>query len=108
MGGVRAVSQRGFRCHGPALWLGDPRFEPRRDNAARNDLGFCMRHGPVKVSRGAETLALLLVALTCTGHSTAPPSGGGGPPGTQDWTYVSNKGGLQPAGTVACPAPAAF
>src|SRR5947207_7370666 len=50
-------------------------------NEARNDLGLCMRHGPLNVSRGAETLALLLVALTCTGHSTAPPSGGGGSPG---------------------------
>src|SRR5437660_12143340 len=45
-----------------------------------------MRHGPLKVSRGAERLSLVLLALTCTGHSTAPPSGGGGPPGTQDWT----------------------
>jgi prepilin-type N-terminal cleavage/methylation domain-containing protein len=25
-------------------------------------------------------------------------------PGTQDWVYISNKGGLQPAGTTACPA----
>ncbi|HEY5247933.1 MAG TPA: prepilin-type N-terminal cleavage/methylation domain-containing protein [Dermatophilaceae bacterium] len=25
-------------------------------------------------------------------------------PGTSKWTYVSNAGGLQPAGTVACPA----
>src|SRR2546430_16458082 len=47
-----------------------------------------MRHGRLKVSRGAEKLSLVLVALTCTGHSTAPSSGGGGggPPGTQDWT----------------------
>src|SRR5947208_10888795 len=47
-----------------------------------------MRHGPLKVSRGAEKLSLVLVALACASHSTAPPSGGGGggPPGTQDWT----------------------
>ena len=25
-------------------------------------------------------------------------------PGTQNWVYISNAGGLQPAGTVACPA----
>ena len=25
-------------------------------------------------------------------------------PGTQDWVYISNAGGLQPAGTSACPA----
>jgi len=25
-------------------------------------------------------------------------------PGTQAWVYISNKGGLQPSGTVACPA----
>src|SRR5438270_8026128 len=44
-----------------------------------------MRHGRPKVSRGAETLSLVLVALACAAHSEAPPSGGG-PPGTTDWT----------------------
>src|SRR3989440_1424916 len=45
-----------------------------------------MRHGRLKVSRGAERSILLLAALACASHSIAPPSGGGGPPGTQDWT----------------------
>src|SRR6059058_2661450 len=44
-----------------------------------------MRHGRLQLSRSAETLSLLLVALACAAHSEAPPSGGG-PPGTTDWT----------------------
>src|SRR5947207_1804813 len=44
-----------------------------------------MRHGRLKVSRSAETLSLVLVALACPSHSTGPASGGG-PPGTNDWT----------------------
>src|SRR5437588_5266474 len=44
-----------------------------------------MRHGRLKVSRGAETLSFVLVALACASHSIGPAPGGG-PPGTHDWT----------------------
>src|SRR5438552_12926454 len=44
-----------------------------------------MRLGRLKVSRGAETLSLVLVALACASHSVGPAPGGG-PPGAHDWT----------------------
>src|SRR5256884_1163761 len=46
-----------------------------------------MRHGRLKVSRSAETLSLVLVALACPSQSAGPASGGG-PPGPNDWTRL--------------------
>src|SRR5437588_10683408 len=58
-----------------------------------------MRHGRLKVSRGAETLSFVLVALACASHSIGPA--GGGPPGTHDWTRFGWDAGRSNAPAIA-------
>jgi type IV pilus assembly protein PilA len=64
--------------------------------------------GPTNVQLSNGNLADVVLNSVGSAYCVHLTRAAGKQPGTQDWVYISNKGGLQPAGTTACPAAAAF
>ena len=64
--------------------------------------------GPTSVQLSNGNLISVILNASGSAYCELATRAAGKQPGTQSWVYISNQGGLQPAGTVACPAPAAF
>ena len=64
--------------------------------------------GPTSVQLSNGNLISVILNASVSAYCVRLTLAAGKQPGTQDWVYISNQGGLQPAGTTVCPAPAAF
>jgi len=60
----------------------------------------------VRLSNGNQ--ATVLVNTAGSAYCELMTRQAGKQPSTQNWVYISNQGGLQPAGTTVCPAAGAF
>ena len=64
--------------------------------------------GTTNVQLSNGNLISVIINASGSAYCELATRAAGKQPGTQDWVYISNQGGLQPAGTTVCPAPAAF
>jgi prepilin-type N-terminal cleavage/methylation domain-containing protein len=64
--------------------------------------------GTTNVQLSNGNLISVIINASGSAYCELATRAAGKQPGTQDWVYISNQGGLQPAGTTACPAAAAF
>ena len=75
--------------------------------AGPNGLGVPLNVGatPVQLTNGNEATVILgTAAANLSAYCISITRDATVQPGTQNWVYISNQGGLQPAGTTACPA----